>query len=231
MAPVRGFAAIVLVVLAATAQENRADALRRAATEDRYQTSLPDDAGGAAGGGRPGGGSARVDGRGGRRSAAPLRSLLSLSPEVATAMLWLVGGVAVAVLVAALVRGRAGAVASPAAAVPARVQAAATPQAPPDAALDAEREAAAGDFVAALRTLLRRALLASRERTGGLPPHATARELLRRLQRQSVPTDPLAHLVAAVERCHFGGRAADRAQYEAGRAQLAAWEARWRPQA
>jgi hypothetical protein len=89
---------------------------------------------------------------------------------------------------------------------------------------DHARLAAVGDFAGALRALLQRGFAAWAQRAGGLPLHATGREVLRNVQRVAVPSESFASLVQAVERVHFGGREADLALYEDSRARLQDWE-------
>lgn len=171
--------------------------------------------------------------RGERRRPAEAKDLrLGLAPmcgaEFAQVLLWAGVGVAVVLLVAALVRERAGQVARRKVAgrlqgrpVAPTVAAEPVVAAPPDP----EQLAAAGDFAGAVHALLVRGIAAWLASGGEAPRHATARTLLRRAQRARNGAEPLAALVSASERVHFGGRPADRALYEASRAALQQWEA------
>ena len=84
---------------------------------------------------------------------------------------------------------------------------------------DADRSAVSGDWSAAIHVLLLTSIDLLRRRVGQEVPVAmTARELVGRARVPEQARDDFAALVAAVELCHFGGRAADRPLYERCRA-------------
>lgn len=85
---------------------------------------------------------------------------------------------------------------------------------PEPAAADPEALAAEGRYADAIHALL----LALLARHGGLRPAWTSREALRRLRLGDEGRKALAGVVALVERTRFGGRRAERADYERARA-------------
>lgn len=196
--------------------------------ENGCQTSLPGDE--VQYGGRAS--SPRVPrGERGRPVEPPgirLRLLPMCGLDFAQVLLWAGVGVAVLLLVAALLRGRTGQVARRK--VAGRLQgramapppAAESPKVPPP---DHEQLAALGDFAGAVHALLVRGITTWLASGGQAPRHATARDLLRRAQRGPAGAEPLAVLVTASERVHFGGQPADRALYDASRQALQRWEA------
>lgn len=216
----RGTLLSFTLCLAAVAQGRPGPTLQEVLRASDCQTVLPGQQGGGAGGQAtppPGDRSTpreRGEGRGWSFD-------LDLGP-LAQVMLWTGVGVAALLLLAAILRSR-GAAAPVAALTPVRGAAPPVDETPEPA--DHERLAAAGDFRGAVHALLRRAI-AAWDAAGASPVHATSRELLRRAQRvMQAVADPFASLVAAVERVHFGGAAADRGLYEASREQLSRWEA------
>lgn len=222
----RAFGVATVLLLGVAAQEPDVAHLQRLLADGGVQTSFPDGSPGS-GAGRhaaPGRAPAR---RGGRpRESWPSRGL-SMPPGLAEVVLWGSVAIAVAVLVVSLLRRSGDRVDAKQAAPRRAVGVGRVMPATGDDVPDHEQKARAGDFVAALRALLQRALWVARDATGELPLHATGREMLRRLRRHPVPVEPLAHLVAVVERVHFGGRAADLRDYEESRARLSQWEAAW----
>lgn len=234
MALLRGLAVVVLLLGPAAAQpappQEAANVLEeRVLHEHGVQTALPDGAGelGGDGDGRRSrgeryGGEARS-----RRRSGPG---LVLPPFLAQILLWGAVGLAVVLLVAAIVRGLGGRRdAAPVAAARRMTALPTAPEADAESVPDHERLAAAGDFAAAVHAVLRHAFAVWVARGGVLPVSATAREVLRTVQRRRGPVEPLAQLVATVERVHFGGRAADRPLYDAARTWLAQWEAACAP--
>jgi hypothetical protein len=226
MRVLRGLVATSVLVLGAMAQERSADAVRRVLDAHGCQTDLPGDGDGAGTG----------TGDAGRRRAAR-RDRSSVSFEVgqgsavfAEVLLWVVVGAAVVVLLAAILRGAGVAAPEPGNAPKKKVVAgsAETPATDAEVLPDHARLAAVGEFAAALRALLLRAFHVAHGGAANVPLHTTARELLRRVRAERAAVEPLAGLVATVERVHFGGRPADRALYDASCAQFAAWESRWR---
>jgi hypothetical protein len=220
----RGLVATSVLLLSAVAQERTADLAKRVLEEAECQTELPgggDGAGGGIGGERRGV-------RESRRSRDSFGFDGVDMGSLAHVLLWGVVAAAVVMLGAAIVR-HGGAGAARGRTVATVRTATAVAEAPRDDEMpDHERFAAAGDFASALRAVLQCAFFVSRAATDGLPAHATARELLRRLRGRPVPTEPLARLVETVELVHFGGRPADRAAYDGSRAHLANWEAGFR---
>jgi len=151
---------------------------------------------------------------------------------LAQVLLWLGVGVAVLLLVAAIVRSGLArrAVAAPARPVVSGPATAAVDD-PERVLLDHERLAGSGDYAGAVHALLQQAIAVWVAGGAVVPAHATARELLRRAGARAVPVDAFAQLVAAVERVLFGGRPADRRLYDDSRQQLQRWEAVCRPPA
>jgi hypothetical protein len=224
----RGLAVAALllcgIVRGIVAQDVDPDDVARVLERGACQTQLPGE--GTSHGGRR----EAAPTRRGERSGAPGRSStgwgggILVAPGVAVVLLWVVVGVAVLLLVAAVARSWRGR-REPARPV-AKLRAASVPRpaSSPEPLADHERLAAAGEFGAAVHALLQHAFVAFGARVGGLPVHATGRDVLRLARRQAAATEPLAHLVAAVERVHFGGRPADRGQYETSAAHLRQWE-------
>ncbi len=142
--------------------------------------------------------------------AAPLADFLQL-------LTWLLVAVAAVLLVTMVVQsvrarraGRTGP--SPASGPADRDDPAARELTAPEAARAA---AARGDFGEALRLLLGEVLGRFGRRAGGGWPEAwTSRQCLRRIPAGEPGREPLAGLVAAVERHHFGGRPASAADWE-----------------
>jgi hypothetical protein len=160
--------------------------------------------------------------RGSRRGERPIHLGGDALGGLAEVLLWGVVAGAFAWIVASVVRARRDA-AAPATARPPHGRSVA-PAAPAAAELpDHARLAADGDFAGALQALLRHAFANWSTRSGAVPVHATAREVLRRA-RNVVRADSLAHLVAAVERVRFGGQLATREQYDDALPHLASWE-------
>ncbi|MBL9076892.1 MAG: DUF4129 domain-containing protein [Planctomycetes bacterium] len=232
MAMLRGLVLVALVLGGLAAQDDYAARAERVLAQHGCQDSLPGESAPARrGSGRPDGSEPR-----GERSGAPGRSGgrwnpgLPIPPIVAQILLWTIVALAIALLVASIVRGLGGS--ATAARAPSPTKPAARPAAvagnppEPDAALpDHARLAAAGDFAGAVRAVLQAAFAAWVQRGGPLPRAATAREVLRLVRNRRLADAPLAQLVAAVERAHFGGRGADRGLYEASRDWLGSWEA------
>lgn len=222
-----------VLLLPAVAQDLSAERVQQLLAEADAQSALPGvDAGSGTEGTASGPSERGRTGERGRRgsSSSWLGDGLSLPTGLATILLWSFVAAVVLVLVATIVRSGRGAKSPP---PPGKAKVRAGPAAEPAGAPpaevvpDHERWANAGDFAAALRALLQRAFVVSRDQSGGLPVHATARELLRRLRGKPVAIEPLVHLVETVERVHFGGRPADRTVYEGACASLARWEAVW----
>lgn len=232
MALLRGLAVVVLLLGPAAAQpappQEAANVLEeRVVDRHGVQTALPDAAGELGGSGDGNARRARGERYGGearsRRGGSPG---IVLPPFLAQILLWGAVGLAVVFLVAAIVRGLGGRRdAAPVAAARRVTPLPIETEADAEPVPDHERLAAAGDFAGAVHAVLRHAFAAWVRRGGVLPLSATAREVLRTVQQRRGPVEPLAQLVAAVERVHFGGRAADRSLYEASRAWLAQWEA------
>lgn len=203
--------------------------------ETGCQTALPDDPGEA-----PVRRPERDTPDGGRtRPRDQGRSSLSL-PEfgfgfggLSQLLLWLGVGLVAVLLVAAVVRAGLSRRSAIAPARPAIVpgQALVAASAAERALLDHERLAGAGDYAGAVHALLQQAISAWVAGGAVVPPHATARDLLRRAHGRAAPVDAFASLVTAAERVHFGGRSADRQLYDDSRAQLQRWEAACRPRA
>jgi hypothetical protein len=230
MVQLRGALLSLALCLAGTAQTDVGERARSVLREADVQMALPGDDGNLHGTTSPSG--RRYGARTGprephRRQAWPLLpcGLAALGPVA----LWVGVAVAGALLLAAILRARtAGATPPPREPkVVGRRAAGGVPE--PAAALpDHERLAAAGDYHGAVHALLARAFTAWTSRGNVLPPHATARQGLRRVQT-GMPAEPLAALVAAVERVHFGGEVADRDGYEHARSWFQHWEAACRP--
>lgn len=229
MAFLRGLVVLAVLLGGLAAQDVDRDRITRALERGQCQTELPGEVASANGGGR--GRDAgpkpvrRGERSGGRSGDGGAFGGLSLLPAgLAVVLFWAVVVLAVALLVAAIVRSWRGRREPAPRRETVRAQSVPSPEAATEAMQDYERLAAAGEFAAALRALLQHAFAAWTARGGSLPVHATGREVLRLVRRKVVATEPLAQLVAAVERVHFGGRPADRAQYDASRLQLQQWE-------
>ncbi len=141
--------------------------------------------------------------------AAPLGDVLQL-------LTWLLVAVAVVLLATMTVHGvlarRAGRDSGAQAPAPDRPERSDQLDAAPPAAV---RAADRGDFGEALRLLLGEVLGRFGRRAGGGWPEAwTSRQCLRRIPASDPGREPLAGLVAAVERHHFGGRSASAADWE-----------------
>jgi len=228
MRVLRGLVASVVLVCGASAQGGSNDELRRLLVDGGHQIELPGDVDGVGNDG------ARRMSR--DRSSSPSSpGWFSVSSGAAAVLMWTVVGVAAAVLIAAVVRQSGGSLRSeprPKGTVRGASPAPTADDRPSldDPRFDPRELAAAGDFAGALRVLLSRAFFVANGGAANVAPHATARELLRRLRRTRLPVEPVAELVAVVERVHFGGQPADRAMYEAASASCAAWESRVRKQ-
>ncbi|MBL8727299.1 MAG: hypothetical protein JNM25_02635 [Planctomycetes bacterium] len=227
----RGLAVAALLLSGIAAQDVPKDAVARVLERGKCQTVLPGEHGAPGGSGAP---PPRAEPtRRGERSGAPggfwSSGGLGLGPDFAVTLLWLGVPLAAVLLIAAIARSWRGR--REPATVAARVRAAPVPDPgpAPEPLPDHERLAAAGEFGAAVHALLQRAFAAWMAQRGGLPPHATGRAALGLVRKQAATTEPLAQLVAAVERVHFGGRPADRAQYETSRLHLQQWEVACRP--
>jgi hypothetical protein len=225
----RGLVVAALLLAGIAAQDVDRARVDRVLEQSRCQTELPGEARAVGGGGRPPESAPRPVRRGERSggsggAGSPFGALSLLPFGLATVVFWAVIVLGAALLVAAIVRSWRGR--REPAVRPATVRARSRPvhEEPPVPVPDHERLAAAGDFAAALRALLQHALAAWSARGGGLPVHATGREALRLVRTKLAATESLAHLVTAVERVHFGGRPADRAQYDASRLHLQQWE-------
>lgn len=95
---------------------------------------------------------------------------------------------------------------------------------------DPEALAAAGRFEEAVHALLLHALAHLGERPEiALAPSWTSREILRRVSLEEGPRGALSELVQSVERCHFGGRPAERADFEQCRSYARALQREARP--
>ncbi|MCA3006923.1 MAG: DUF4129 domain-containing protein [Phycisphaerales bacterium] len=225
MSLLRAILVLLFLAATATAQATTADKVRWTLEREDCQTTLP--------GERP------TPPGDGPRSAAPAGSSLrrrdgptpldmksfAVPAWFSKALLWLVIAVVGIVLIAAIVgslgdrsRGKAALRQMPAAPV--------APSVAHDTALpDFDHLAAAGDFTAALHALLLRAIAAWRARGEVVPPHATAREVLRRVRSATPSAAALAAIVQAAEATYFGGKPTDRDMFDATRAQYVAWEA------
>ncbi len=149
--------------------------------------------------------------------------------DLSVVLLWLGVGLAVVWLMAAVGRSFQGRRQGAVEGKRGPVKASSIPP-PTEAPLsDHARLAAAGDFANALRALLRQAIDVWTARGTGVPVHATARELLRRVQAMAFPAESLSPMVLAVEAVYFAGRPADRELYERTCEHLARWEATCRP--
>ncbi len=229
MRHLRGTFVLVLLASGLQAQDGDGDVVARArrllAGQD-CQIELPADAAGAPADERVEPRPQRGRDEGATRSAPPGRSAWRLPMpgfSVAQPVFWLLVGLAVLFLVVVIVRSLRGSVA-PAAVRERKLVASPQPAAAAEPELpDHARFAAAGDFAAAIHALLRHALLALGARLGGLPPHATGRDALRRARSGSLPVDDLAPLVRTVEIVHFGGQPAGADLYAASAAHLERW--------
>jgi len=137
-------------------------------------------------------------------------------------LLWTVVTVAVAGIVAMVLRSAGERAAGRAATMRARAGPAA-PAAPVDALPDHEAFAAAGDFAAAIHALLQHALRSLQQRLGDLLPSTTGREALRAARALPDGVPALRTLVQSVERTRFGGLPAARSDYDASKDALAQW--------
>ncbi|MEZ6038271.1 MAG: DUF4129 domain-containing protein [Planctomycetota bacterium] len=215
----KGLIVVLGLMMPLAAQRVDAAEARRVLEQHGCQVSLPGEAGGGVGGDKR---AERRDGwngpsLGGGRAGVGL----------ATLAMWTGVGLAIAAVVVAALRSRGGRVPAAAAAprpVVVTEQDGALIAAAP-AGDECDQLAERGLFAEAVHGLLLRAFVALAARVGGLPPHATGRELLRLGRSRALAVEPLQRLVLASERVHFGGRAADRALYDDLRQQLTRWEA------
>src|SRR5262245_53742582 len=211
---------VLLLATGVAAQDDLAARAREVLTEAGCQPTLPGDAGssGGARASRPGPEGSRRS----RRGERPIDLGGDALGGLAQVLLWVVVAGALGWILASVVRERRDA-AAPATARPPRGMSVAPAVSAALELPDHARLAADGDFAGALQALLRHAFANWSTRTGAVPVHATARELLRRA-RNVVRADSLAHLVAAVERVRFGGQHATREQYDDAVPHLAVWE-------
>jgi len=206
----------------ATVRERAKAVLAEQNCQDRLPAEQHDGGGEAAapGGSSAGGGPLAPGERAWRRSGD--LDFGSFGGSFARLLLWTVVGVAVAGIVAMVLRsfGERAAGRTAAARVRAGPDGAA---APGDALPDHAAFAAAGDFAAAIHALLQHALRSLQQRLGGLRPSTTGREALAaaRMLPDGVPA--LRTLVLAVERTRFGGQPAARSDYDASKDALARW--------
>lgn len=124
------------------------------------------------------------------------------------------GAVALTLLLLALVRWAQGRRRSAALPAPGPLAAAPAPFVAPLGAADAL--AAQGRFTEAVHVLLLDTLRTLAGRTGAvIPPALTSREILGKIPLEPPAREPLASLVLAVETSVFGGRPAERADFDA----------------
>mgnify|MGYP000850455309 CR=1 FL=1 len=231
MVQLRGALLSLALCLAGTAQTDVGERARSVLRDADVQMALPGDDGDRHGSASPLG--RRYGARSGPRERTHRSQAWHLVPcglaSMGPVALWVGVAVAGALLLAAILRARtAGETPPPREPKVAGRRAADGVPEPAIALPDHERLAAAGDYHGAVHALLARAFAAWTSRGNVLPPHATAREGLRRA-RAGMPADPLAALVVAVERVHFGGEAADRDGYEHARTCYQHWEVACRP--
>ncbi len=223
----RGLAVAALLLCGIVAQVVPKDTVARVLEHGKCQTALPgEQTVGSGSGVQPPGPkpTRRGERSGGYGGSWSWGGGLLFGSLPAIVLLWVVVGLAVLLLVAAVARSWRGR--REPAKLLAKVRATSKPQDEPPAepVPDHERLAAAGEFGAAVHALLLHAFAAWTARRGLLPAHATGRAALGLVRHKAAAVEPLAQLVAAVERVHFGGRPADRAQYEASRLHLQQWE-------
>ena len=213
-----GTAGTLVVLLALAGPSTAVDAARHVLERERCQTELPLAETAPSGGAsrRPGAPSAEVEGD---VAPPPIRIPLPSS---------LLAAVAVAIVVASALAfllhrlpGRSG---LPLPDVPAARPARARP-ARAGSGDDPERLAAQGRFAEAIHALLLRALAGLEEYAA--KPALTSREVLRGSRLGRDARSALGVLVSAVERAHFGRKAAGPAEYEACLAEFRRLRSEW----